>query len=95
MIFIKNAYVIDPAGGREEKADILLKDGKIVKIGQIKEEEHCIKRSRIKRQVRNNLPKQKRKTIYYARKAPRHILRHRRYFRFCPDRSDDSGRECI
>ena len=39
MIFIKNAYVTDPAGGREEKADILLKDGKIVKIGQIKEEE--------------------------------------------------------
>ena len=30
MIFIKNAYVTDPAGGREEKADILLKDGKIV-----------------------------------------------------------------
>lgn len=39
MIFIKNAYVTDPAGGREEKADILLKDGKIVKIGHIKEEE--------------------------------------------------------
>lgn len=39
MIFIKNAYVTDPAGGREEKADILLKDGKILKIGQIREEE--------------------------------------------------------
>ena len=32
MIFIKNAYVTDPAGGREEKADILLKDGKIVTV---------------------------------------------------------------
>ena len=39
MIFIKNAYVIDPHSGREEKADLLLKNGKIVKIGQIKEEE--------------------------------------------------------
>lgn len=38
MILIKNAYVMDPGSGREEKADILLKDGKVAKIGQIKEE---------------------------------------------------------
>lgn len=32
MILIKNGYVIDPASGREETADLLIEEGKIIKI---------------------------------------------------------------
>lgn len=33
-IYIQNGYVIDPAGGFEGKADILIRDGRIVKIAE-------------------------------------------------------------
>ena len=34
MLFIKNGYMIDPKSGREGNCDILIKDGKIVKIAE-------------------------------------------------------------
>ena len=38
MILIKNGYIIDPASGFEDYADIIIEDGIIKKIGCIDEE---------------------------------------------------------